>query len=188
MNSSYLYLLFNLKWMAWNLFLAFLPFLLSFLLFKKRQKPNIPWLFGLIFYILFLPNTVYVVTDIIHFFRYGLQWSPLIVFVTALQYVLFIFAGVLFFYVSYKKFEIYFHKKINLSIVRLSMFLAISVGVYLGRFLRLNSWDVFFSPLSVVQKLESVFEVQSGLFIFGFTILIYLIYYIFERVSFIAKN
>ena len=54
-------------WIVWNLFLAFIPLILSFWLFLRRSKQrSLLWWLGLIVYITFLPNAPYLLTDIIH--------------------------------------------------------------------------------------------------------------------------
>jgi len=54
-------------WIVWNLFLAFIPLMLSFWLFLKRSKKrSLLWWIGLIIFIVFLPNAPYLLTDIIH--------------------------------------------------------------------------------------------------------------------------
>ena len=54
-------------WIVWNLFLAFIPLVLSFWLFlRPSKKRSLVWWISLIIFIAFLPNAPYLLTDIIH--------------------------------------------------------------------------------------------------------------------------
>jgi uncharacterized membrane protein len=138
-------------WMAWNLFLAFIPLALSFWLFRKSRSRSFLWWVGLLIFIAFLPNAPYVLTDIIHLISeihfYNSVW--LITLVLIPEYFLFIFAG----------FEAYVLSLINLGYylkrqgwgkfvlwVELLMHGLSAIGIYLGRFQRFNSWDFVTQP------------------------------------------
>ncbi len=53
-------------WISWNLFLAFIPMVLSFWLFRRSTRPTPPWWIIFLVYAAFLPNAPYLLTDIIH--------------------------------------------------------------------------------------------------------------------------
>ena len=88
------------QFMTWNLFLAIIPCVLSFILFAKRSPKQLPvspmWWLGLAAFILFLPNAPYIITDIIHFVRdlrvLGVSDNG-IIFVLIPQYVVFLLLG-----------------------------------------------------------------------------------------------
>lgn len=141
----------NLPWMGWNLFLAIIPFALSIWLFRRSQSRSLLWLVGFLAFVAFLPNAPYVLTDIIHLIR-DIRWGEsawVITLVLVPQYLLFMLVG----------FEAYVLSLINLGhymrqqgwgarIREAEMLLhALSaIGVYLGRFLRFNSWDILAKP------------------------------------------
>ena len=57
-------------WILWNLFLAFIPLVLSFWLFRRRTNDRtVWWWLGWLVFIAFLPNAPYLLTDIIHLIR-----------------------------------------------------------------------------------------------------------------------
>jgi uncharacterized membrane protein len=145
----------NSRWMAWNLFLAFVPLALSVWLFRKAQRSkagqrpsrSFVWWVGLVVFIAFLPNAPYVLTDIIHLVSDIRAQSSIWVITLVLipQYLLFIGAG----------FEAYVLSLINLGYylnqqgwskwviwVELLIHGLSAIGIYLGRFLRFNSWDL----------------------------------------------
>src|SRR5207244_8934203 len=59
----------NISWMGWNVFLALIPLIFGWLLLKTRQK-ILKVAFALIWFF-FLPNTLYLLTDLLHIFS---QW------------------------------------------------------------------------------------------------------------------
>lgn len=137
----------NSRWMAWNLFLGFVPLALSVWLFRKTRSRSFIWWIGLLVFIAFLPNAPYVLTDIIHLVSDIRAQSSvwIITLVLIPQYLLFIVAG----------FEAYALSLINLGYylnqqgwsrwviwVELLIHGLSAIGIYLGRFQRFNSWDL----------------------------------------------
>ena len=179
--------------MTWNLFLAMIPCVLSFMLFAKRSPRRLPinplWWFGLAIFILFLPNAPYVITDIIHFvrdMRADVSDNGLI-FVLIPQYIVFILLGFQCYVISLIKLVQYVDwlkltRKITLLEVSINFICAI--GVYWGRFNRLNSWDVFTNPQSVIQ--DAIRNLGNPNFFLGtviFFIIFTSLYYIFKWVN-----
>src|SRR5688572_2696654 len=59
----------NLKgiFLVWNLFLAWIPFIIAFLVSRRLEKISLPTLCICLFvWLLFLPNAPYLITDLIH--------------------------------------------------------------------------------------------------------------------------
>jgi uncharacterized membrane protein len=166
-------------WIAWNLFLAFIPLCLSFILFRKssglisksatplKMSPfrssgrkailskSVAWWILLAVYGGFLPNAPYVLTDIIHLIQ--ATWATPSVWVITLFYVPLHLGAIAL------AFEAYVVSLINQSAylrragleqyifsVELLTHSLCAVGIYLGRFLRLNSWDLVTSPHNVL--------------------------------------
>jgi len=143
-------------WIALNLFLAFIPLALSFWLFqrKNRQRDWFWWLVFLVF-VAFLPNAPYVLTDIIHLLR-GVQAGHSFYIITLIFIPLHLIAIVLGFeayVVSLIKQGNYLKRQGAKQYVLWSELLAhalCAIGIYIGRFLRFNSWDLVSSPGNVV--------------------------------------
>ncbi|NJK40310.1 MAG: DUF1361 domain-containing protein [Acaryochloridaceae cyanobacterium SU_2_1] len=156
-------------WIIWNLFLAFIPLALSFMLFRCRwQRRSLLWWLGLISFIAFLPNAPYLLTDIIHLIEAARNTRSIWV-VTLIFIPLHTFAIV-------TGFEAYVIALINqghylkqqgagrfIFWSELLAHILCAIGIYLGRFIRLNSWDLvtdFHSVLRVtVNELSSRFPV-----------------------------
>lgn len=137
-STYYLFLL-------WNLFLAVLPFLISrtLYIFNEKQKlKNSAFIIISLFWLLLVPNAPYIVTDLIHLsHRHG---APLIYD----SFLIFTFAwlGLLLFFYSLRDIEQIITSKYGNKIAMIKTPLIIllsSVGIYMGRYLRFNSWDIF---------------------------------------------
>lgn len=133
---------------AWNLFLAWIPYLLSN--YFTNLKKSAPWKQACLFFCwaLFLPNALYIVTDLIHLG--GVTTVPLwfdasLLFSAA-------FTGIMMAFISIRKAELFLSEKFNHKIINLFVPLMLfmsSFGVYLGRFERWNSWDIFINPIGL---------------------------------------
>lgn len=139
-TNSFFYL-----FLVWNLFLAAVPMIVTFYLSHKKQLNKYGVAVWFLVWLLFLPNAPYIVTDAIHL---RLSSTDIIIFDSFLIGI-FAFAGLLFYCVSMRDMEHVLRqfvspKKINLG-VRILPFL-VGLGIYLGRFLRWNSWDILKAP------------------------------------------
>lgn len=146
-------------WMTWNLLLAFVPVMLAFLLFRRGVRRTALWWCGAVLFLLFLPNAPYVITDVVHLFR-DIRGSRSDLQVLALFLPL--YAG--FFALGFGSYVIALDRlwrywksewpsrpwwKLELILQLLC-----AVGIYLGRVVRLNSWQVFTRPRSVLGSLD----------------------------------
>jgi uncharacterized membrane protein len=132
--------------LLWNLFLAWVPFRLSLLLDKCTLLKNWKTVLLLCCWLLFFPNALYVVTDLIHLQEetgIPVWYDVLLLFTAALT-------GLLYAFASLYKVEKFLHthlKSATLAEQLAMLFIfAGSFGVYLGRFDRWNSWDIVTYP------------------------------------------
>lgn len=145
----------NWRWMAWNTWLALVPLGLAVCLFPGNRRRTPLWWLGLAVFIAFLPNAPYVLTDIIHLvhnIRAGYSlWIITLVLVP--QYLLFMLVGFEAYVLSVLALTRYLQRQgcRYSAIVEWGMPLLCAVGVYLGRFRRLNSWDLLVQPDTVLQ-------------------------------------
>jgi len=155
---------------------------LFFLKYSQKIKiPKIIFIITVILWILFLPNAPYLVTDLIHlrsFHQIPALYDALLLFSSAWVGMLLLVHSL--FYME-RVFRIKYSKIKTDIIIAIFIFLT-SFGVYLGRFLRFNSWDVFvnhYSVLKSVWKLLSqiTINIEAYLYTFLFFIFIYLSYY-----------
>lgn len=153
----------SLIYILWNIFLAFVPFLISatLLYFSEKGKLNkVLFIIGGIVWLIFLPNAPYIVTDLIHI---GVVRAVPVLYDSVLLFTS-AWAGLLLGMNSISHIEKIllskYSKKISQITIILILFLT-SFGMYVGRFLRFNSWDIFTSPFSFFDKLSSTFYGSS---------------------------
>jgi uncharacterized membrane protein len=141
----------HFAFLAWNLFLAWIPMGLAVLLFAGHRG-GAPSLFlaapfGL--WLLFLPNAPYLVTDFIHLApdsRVPLWFDFALLAAFASSGLLLGFASV---YLVQRVVSERFGRVLAWTTV-LSVFALSGVGIYMGRVLRLNSWDAIQEPESLL--------------------------------------
>jgi len=142
--------------LAWNLFLAWIPFVIS----QKLSAANNWWKILLLFsaWLLFLPNAPYIITDFLHLRPrppIPYWYDILLLFSAALNGLLLGLASLL----VVERFLINrYGNRISALLMFCSFFLC-SFGVYIGRYLRWNSWDILINPDDIAADiLERVFN------------------------------
>ncbi len=145
------YLAFDTIYLILVVALILLLMVLDFKLLHGRGSRSIAWWLGFAVFILFLPNAPYVLTDIIHLINDIRQYSSVWLITLAIipEYLLFMVIG----FESYVLSLIYlgdYLKRHALGKYILTVELIVhglsAIGVYLGRFQRLNSWHIISQP------------------------------------------
>ena len=129
--------------LIWNIFLGAIPLFVSSRL-NNAIKKDLQWIL-LTAWLIFFPNALYIITDLIHLKeRYPVPiWFDIILISSA------VFNGLFFAYISLCQIELFLRSKFDNKKTGLILFLFLflgSFGVYIGRFLRWNSWDVVVNP------------------------------------------
>src|SRR5207248_1183184 len=117
-------------------------------------------IFGLL-WLLFLPNTIYIFTDLEHLIDQWPLLHPFFRIPLLLQYIFFELVGIVTFVIALIPFEkiilpLKLLKKRKIPVLIIFNFL-IAFGMVLGRVERINSWEVFTSPLKVTISAIHVF-------------------------------
>lgn len=189
------------EWMLFNLFLAFIPLLLSLVIFNKGLwegnlfvKPFLIVITGIFF--LFLPNAPYVLTDIIHLvrqikeYRYFKISDTYIITILIPQFIVFIFIGFSCYVISVQKFLRFLKecgaKRQNIMGVKVFLPFFMSIGVFLGRVHRYSSWDI-------ITHISSIFKIlvmeMSNLSFYIYIAYFYIIIVVgFESFSLLFKS
>jgi uncharacterized membrane protein len=155
--------------LVWNLTLAWIPLVLAVLLLVAyaRRRPVVELLAVGAAWLVFLPNAPYVLTDFIHLGAEHRQFDALILASFAFTALALGFASLLLVQLVVTRAA---GAAIGWLVVLGSLF-ASSVGIYLGRVQRLNSWDVVQRPGHVLQiarlRLDDPF---GNRFLIGFVI------------------
>jgi uncharacterized membrane protein len=143
--------------LIWNLFLAWLPLVFALLAderYRKARKAD--WHFAglLVAWLLFFPNAPYIFTDLIHLTThyYTHFWVDLVLVLScALTGLVLGFLSLYLIHcMAVKMFGRILSWIFIAGIAGLSSF-----GIYLGRFLRFNSWDIIFKPVALYHGIGS---------------------------------
>ena len=134
--------------LVWNLFLAWIPFMISFALYHTRDRRPLVVLLAGVVWLAFFPNAPYIVTDLIHLrsTRNAPIWFDAILLTSCA------WTGLFLGLVSLRMMQSLVRRRFGLiagwcfaaAILCLSSF-----GVYLGRFQRWNSWDIVTNPVAL---------------------------------------
>ncbi len=181
-RSTFLFLI-------WNLFLAAVPYLISRNLLRRPQwiEHRLRFAVASISWLLFVPNSFYILTDLYHLHERAeapLWFDLALIFSYAWN-------GLLLGVLSVRQMEKVISAKYTLQsemwFLLPVMFLN-ALGIYIGRYLRYNSWDVVTNPfelatditLLLVHPLRSWHDWSM---IFCFTCLLMFIYASFKKIS-----
>jgi uncharacterized membrane protein len=179
-------------WLAWNLFLAWIPFVLALILYE-RSRAGASWRLlvplGLL-WLAFFPNAPYLVTDLKHLGVGGqvpllydvlmlsaAAWLGLLLGLTSLYLV----HGVARRFVS-----VLDAWALVVAVLALSSF-----GIYLGRVQRWNSWDLVAHPASIggqvggglLHPLSHPRPIGLTVLLTAFLLASYLVLYAFARLG-----
>ena len=152
----------------WNLFLAFIPWALSSLLiiYPKLQEKKLAVITLLGTWLLFFPNAPYILTDLFHLKHVVSMpmWFDLLLILS------FAWVGLLFGFMSLwdieKILKQYLIKSRLKGLLRyrfsIPLFSSVllfigSFGIYLGRYLRWNSWDIIAEPFALIYDIGDRF-------------------------------
>lgn len=198
-DGSFLYLM-----LSWNVLLAVLP-----LIFIKNSERSLMqgklgysvlWVISWLF---FFPNSVYMITDFIHISNdkfmwivkverhsldsgvvYGrdiIIWAKLLII--GIGFIFALLVGLESFYIFEQNLKEVTSKGLSFTGVLLVSLLS-GIGVYIGRFLRFNSWDILFNPIQLIKQIVISIDSFSIQFVTTFTIFIigcYILYKIFRK-------
>lgn len=149
-TGSILYL-----FLVWNLILAGIPYLLSE---KLKTNTRISWgsLLLLFITILFLPNAPYITTDLFHLrgnFGDSIWYDTVLI-------LSFAWSGLLLFFHSLYNIDQYIRQWLpgrKSAVVHVGIILLCAYGIYIGRYLRFNSWDVVSNPVLLISEIVDHF-------------------------------
>ena len=172
--------------LVWNLFLAAVPMIITFYLSHKKQRKKLVLACWFLVWLLFLPNAPYIVTDAMHL---RLSSTNILLFDSFLIGI-FAFAGLLFYCVSLRDMVQLLSPFVSAERIKIGMrtlpFL-MGLGIYLGRFLRWNSWDILKAPQILMTDIFEILRfplehISAWVTILGFGFSLLIIYSLFIRI------
>lgn len=177
--------------LIWNLFLTWVPLVFSVIInyinvsYRRGAVKSILMFITGGIWLIFYPNAPYIITDFIHlnsrrfFMAHGGYQVDFIVWYDFVMISLFILTGFLLGFISLYLVQRLLVQKLNRWIgwlfVSAMLFLS-SYGIYLGRFIRWNSWDIITNPIALTQSILESFHRYAFAFTATFGLFLILIY------------
>lgn len=182
-HSVYLFFL------IWNLILAGIPYIItSYVAIYRNHKKNnkLKTILLLLVWLAFLPNSFYIITDLVHLSRSNeyFFWFDLILICS------FSISGFILGLVSMLEFEKIILGLVSTKLTKLMIpmicFLS-GFGIFLGRILRFNSWEILSNPMQLItDSINTFFTPEALLFSINFGIFIYVAFQIKKNLT--TKN
>jgi len=168
--------------LVWNLFLAWLPLGMSYIASSfagKRRFVALVLPIAAVLWLLFFPNAPYIITDLFHL-RHPREGVP--IWFDTLLVNWFAYTGVLLgvfsLFMMHDIVKRVFGRITGWFFV-LTVSILCGVGIYIGRFLRWNSWDIILHPYDRMREMlyyATHPSLQSIMFISVFSALFVFIY------------
>src|SRR5215212_1123928 len=166
--------------LIWNLFLAWIPFMLAYLAYLVSWRRATLYLIMPIIaflWLIFFPNAPYMLTDLQDLSRRAFDaplWYDVIIVVWASWTGMLL--GVISLYLMQDIIIRTFGRTLGWIFVFVISALS-SFGIYIGRFVRLNSWDILQNPAETAQEILGL-VVDPSRRLAAFTLL-YTIFFLF---------
>jgi uncharacterized membrane protein len=142
------------RFLDWNLFLAWIPVLLAFLVYESAvaSRPLAAVVLGVV-WLLFFPNAPYMLTDFIH-----LRESPSTpLWYDGLMLSAFAWTSLVLGFLSLYLMQLVWRRAVGAVVAWAGVVATLalsSVGVYIGRFIGFNSWDALLHPRRVAHVID----------------------------------
>jgi uncharacterized membrane protein len=144
--------------LIWNLFLAWIPLLMAYTAWVVSLGRK--WLYFVIpivafVWLIFLPNAPYIITDFNHLADPS---SVVPVWFDVMMLMWFSWTGLLLGVVSLYLMQDIAHREFGRWAGWILVFIVSilsGLGVYIGRFIRWNSWDIFANPVGITSQIVS---------------------------------
>lgn len=145
-----------LLFLVWNLILASIPWLITNRMMTVQNWKQNKWKFATYFtvWLLFFPNAPYILTDLFH-----LNHSSAVpLYFDLILLLLYSWTGIMFGFLSLLKMEkMFVYVNIKWTSLHSSLILIlVSFGIYLGRYLRWNSWDAINNPFHIFNDVVEI--------------------------------
>ena len=168
----------GIVYLVWNLFLAWIPYLITTYCIKKSMS-WVGFVPLFLLWLVFFPNAPYMVTDIIHVAS-GIHH----VWFDALIFFFFAWIALLLGILSLRNMHTQLRLRMSSTwseIAVAAICVLTSFGIYLGRFERWNSWDIIMHPLDLFHHSYAIgtrlaTDTTPLLFVTIFSIFFYTVY------------
>ena len=179
-------------WLAWNLFLAWIPFVLSLVVYARSRagaRPRELAALGVL-WLVFFPNAPYLLTDLKHIGSGGrvpMLYDVLLLSAGAWTGLLLGLASLFLIHAAARRLT----GALSAWAIVVAVLALSSFGIYLGRVQRWNSWDVVVHPHSLalqiggglLHPLNHPRPLGLTVLLTSFLLVSYLVLYSFARLS-----
>ena len=187
LNKSFFFL-----FLIWNVFLAIIPYTITMYLNTKPNLSKLKLRFWFLVWLAFLPNAPYIVTDLIHI-RIG---NDAMLWLDVLVVLSFALSGLFLFYLSIQDMQKLISKKFKHIPIKTATTLILFLcgfGVYLGRFLRYNSWEIISDPKVLISDIIDIIiapfkHYEAWLFTVGFGTFLCVGFWMFKNLNQISTH
>jgi uncharacterized membrane protein len=179
--------------LVWNLFLAFIPYAITRWLGRRSVvRPTPSFILVAAIWLVFIPNAFYIITDLFHLGDYYNDrrmpsWFDLAMILS------FAWNGLLLGTLSVRQMEKLIRPMLPAActMVFIYPFLIMvlnALGVYIGRYLRFNSWDILTNPFELFGDIAAMIwhPLQYGYawgMVLCYSILMTLFYQMLKKIS-----
>ncbi len=175
--------------LLWNFFLAMIPLMISSMMMEMNNsnRKGYSLLAAGIVWMLFFPNAPYMLTDFIHLTCSSEYYLSLDILTLSWFAVSALLAALISLNdVSRILLSRYRQKRVTIMILGLSMLTGF--GIYLGRYLRFNSWDVLHKPDTIFWQVAErivnpTLHPRTWMVTVGFGMLLFLLYQVIRMVG-----
>jgi uncharacterized membrane protein len=174
----------NFGWMMLNALLAFVPIILVIIM---RRKLNIILYLALFFlWLIFLPNAVYLITDVQHLPKQLLASNGMLEQLFLLmQYALLAAFGVMTYVYALEPASKVLKRlkfpEVKQEITFIAINYVVAFGVMVGKFQRTHSWYIFTEPQRVVgDVLNTAFNIELLGWVFVFGSIVNVVFFLFK--------
>lgn len=178
--------------LVWNLFLAGIPYLISRLGQKATKLNKTKLIFLTLGWLVIFPNAPYIITDFVHL----RMSSPTLFWFDLCLITIFSLTGLAYGMYSLTFIANLITKAFNKKISHAFVITTISLsgfGMYLGRVLRWNSWDIISNPFNLLKDVTNIIihpidNKEVFIISLAFSMLILSTYILFKRTISLDKQ
>ena len=156
-------------WMIWNAILAIIPAILCSFFFKREDQPrrgirNVTFSLELMLVLIILPNAPYVATDLVHFLETVRMQDTSLWKLLGKEfpiYIVYVLFGLTCYSFSVDRLIYAIDMRLGKKWKWIALFgipLLATVGIYLGRVARFNSWDILVDPRGIIHSSRSALD------------------------------
>ena len=180
--------------LIWNLFLAAIPLIITVFISNNNRfsDQKIIFLISFIIWLLFLPNAPYIITDFLHF-----KWETKMPYwFDVLMLTTFALNGLILGLKSMMQMQELLAKHLSTKKIWLTMTVVCFMcgfGIYIGRFLRYNSWDIMVNPVLILNDITDrilypLKHLKTWGMTFGFGTLLWILFGLLKEFSLQKAN